>query len=94
MANTQKVLVFQWYFLLERLPLMDAHAAIRGIQEVRGSIPLSPLFQGKVLFLVSEWERGFVLCYDFAHVHTEAELFKVNIKINVQLLIVHLRHHK
>ena len=35
-----KVLVFQWFFLLERLPLMDAHAAVNGIQEVSGSIPL------------------------------------------------------
>lgn len=35
-----KVLVFGWFFLLERLPLMDAHAAIRGIQSLRGSIPL------------------------------------------------------
>ena len=35
-----KVLVFQWFFLLERLPLMDARAAINGIQEVSGSIPL------------------------------------------------------
>ena len=34
-----KVLVFQWFFLLERLPLMDAHAAVNGIQEVSGSIP-------------------------------------------------------
>ena len=35
-----KVLVFQRFFLLERLPLMDARAAINGIQEVSGSIPL------------------------------------------------------
>ena len=35
-----KVLVFQRFFLLERLPLMDAQAAINGIQEVSGSIPL------------------------------------------------------
>ena len=35
-----KVPVFQWFFLLERLPLMDARAAINGIQEVSGSIPL------------------------------------------------------
>ena len=35
-----KVLVFQRFFLLERLPLMDAHATINGIQEVSGSIPL------------------------------------------------------
>ena len=35
-----KVPVFQWFFLLERLPLMDAKAAINGIQEVSGSIPL------------------------------------------------------
>ena len=35
-----KVLVFQWFFLLECLPLMDAQAAINGIQEVAGSIPL------------------------------------------------------
>ena len=36
----EKVLVFQRFFLLERLPLMDARAAINGIQEVSGSIPL------------------------------------------------------
>ena len=36
----EKVLVFQRFFLLERLPLMDAHAAVNGIQEVSGSIPL------------------------------------------------------
>ena len=35
-----KVLVFQWFFLLERLPLTDAAAAVNGIQEVSGSIPL------------------------------------------------------
>ena len=35
-----KVPVFQWFFLLERLPLMDARAAINGIQSFRGSIPL------------------------------------------------------
>ena len=35
-----KVPVFQWFFLLERLPLMDAKAAINGSQEVSGSIPL------------------------------------------------------
>ena len=35
-----KVPVFQRFFLLERLPLMDAQAAINGIQEVSGSIPL------------------------------------------------------
>ena len=35
-----KVPVFQWFFLLERLLLMDARAAINGIQEVSGSIPL------------------------------------------------------
>ena len=34
------MLVFQRFFLLERLPLMDARAAINGIQEVSGSIPL------------------------------------------------------
>ena len=39
-SEYEKVLVFQWFFLLERLPLMDAHAAINGIQEVSGSIPL------------------------------------------------------
>jgi hypothetical protein len=36
----QKILVFQWFYLLERLLLMDATAAINGIQEVSGSIPL------------------------------------------------------
>ena len=35
-----KVPVFQCFFLLERLLLMDARAAINGIQEVSGSIPL------------------------------------------------------
>ena len=39
-SEYKKVLVFQWFFLLERLPLMDARAAINGIQEVSGSIPL------------------------------------------------------
>ena len=39
-SEYRKVLVFQWFFLLERLPLMDAKAAINGIQEVSGSIPL------------------------------------------------------
>ena len=39
-SEYKKVLVFQWFFLLERLPLMDAQAAINGIQEVAGSIPL------------------------------------------------------
>ena len=39
-SEYKKVLVFQWFFLLERLPLMDAKAAINGIQEVSGSIPL------------------------------------------------------
>ena len=35
----QKILVFQCFYLLERLLLMDATAAINGIQEVVGSIP-------------------------------------------------------
>lgn len=30
-SEYKKVLVFQWFFLLERLPLMDAKAAINGI---------------------------------------------------------------
>jgi len=36
----QKILAFQWFCLLERLLPMDATAAINGIQEVSGSIPL------------------------------------------------------
>ena len=39
-SEYEKVLVFERFFLLERLPLMDARAAINGIQEVSGSIPL------------------------------------------------------
>ena len=31
-SEYKKVLVFQWFFLLERLPLMDARAAINGRQ--------------------------------------------------------------
>ena len=48
-----KVLVFQRFFLLERLPLMDARAAINGIQEVSGSIPLISTTDGALsIFLI------------------------------------------
>ena len=39
-SEYEKVLAFQRFFLLERLPLTDAAAAVNGIQEVSGSIPL------------------------------------------------------
>ena len=39
-SEYEKVLVFQRFFLLERLPLTDAAAAVNGIQEVSSSIPL------------------------------------------------------
>ena len=38
--DPSKSLVFQRFFLLERLPLTDAATAVNGIQEVSGSIPL------------------------------------------------------
>ncbi len=48
---------------------------------------LSPPSQGKVLFLASERKRGFVLCGDFYNIQSHAELRKINVEINVELIV-------
>ena len=58
----QKILVFQCFYLLERLLLMDATAAINGIQEVVGSIPIISTTTQPVCVTgwVCIWARGSV----------------------------------
>ncbi len=81
----QKILVFQWFYLLERLLLMDATAAINGIQEVSGSIPLISTKSPEILrfqdFLLSENRCVLGVCKQSAQIIATAVQHTVHVDI-------------
>ncbi len=60
---------------------------MNGIQEARGSNPLISTLARESAYPRFRKGARFCCMLCFTHVHAEAELLKVNIKINVQLVV-------
>ena len=60
---------------------------LNGIQEVSGSIPLISTISRESAFSSPRLRRGFVLCGDSVKVDPEAELLKVDVKVDMQLVV-------
>ena len=61
---------------------------LNGIQEVSGSIPLiSTMGTLSIIFYSLSLKSGYFLCCNMDNIQTHAELLKVNVKVDVQLVV-------
>ena len=60
---------------------------LNGIQEVSGSIPLISTIKGKHLSKTCSFGSRFSLCHKRLHIQSEAELLKVDVEVDMQLVI-------